>query len=411
MTPDVAIVGAGPAGAWAAYCLARAGARVTLFDPSHPREKPCGGGLTGRALALVADVLPALGLRAVVVSRARFEAAPDRPDSVPPAVDLALPANGLTPASGLVVVSRADFDRTLLEAAIEAGARLIPERIVALAVTASGVELRTTEGRYAAGWLLGADGANSLARRRLASPFRRSQLSIATGFYAHGVTGTAIGIACVGDPPGYIWSFPRPDHLAIGMGADATAGWTASALRERIRAWLARTGAAAGARLEAYSWPIPSLAPDDLDGERPAGPRWMLLGDAAGLADPLTREGLYYALLSGEWAAEALTEDATHAPRRYEHRLREEVYPELRRAAQTKAGFFRPAFTELLVEALDRSEEIRDVMVNLIVGRQPYRGLRRRLLQTLELGFAWRLLRLTLATRGARWSSLVSDNS
>src|SRR5215831_17685009 len=53
----VAIVGAGPAGAWAAYQLARRGARVTIFDHSHPREKPCGGGVTGRALALVAGAL------------------------------------------------------------------------------------------------------------------------------------------------------------------------------------------------------------------------------------------------------------------------------------------------------------------------------------------------------------------
>ena len=55
---DLAIVGAGPAGAWLAFRLAQAGARVAVFDPSHPREKPCGGGLTGRALSLVA---PALG--------------------------------------------------------------------------------------------------------------------------------------------------------------------------------------------------------------------------------------------------------------------------------------------------------------------------------------------------------------
>ena len=53
----VAIVGAGPAGAWAAYLLAQRGARVSLIDPSHPREKPCGGGVTGRALALVGSAL------------------------------------------------------------------------------------------------------------------------------------------------------------------------------------------------------------------------------------------------------------------------------------------------------------------------------------------------------------------
>src|SRR5438445_7399040 len=69
---DVAIVGAGPAGAWAAYSLARRGARVTLFDPSHPREKPCGGGVTGRALALVAHAIDNLAVPRCVIRSARF---------------------------------------------------------------------------------------------------------------------------------------------------------------------------------------------------------------------------------------------------------------------------------------------------------------------------------------------------
>ena len=69
---DVAVVGAGPAGAWAAYTLARRGARVTVFDPSHPREKPCGGGVTGRALALVADALREHMLPRRVIRSARF---------------------------------------------------------------------------------------------------------------------------------------------------------------------------------------------------------------------------------------------------------------------------------------------------------------------------------------------------
>ena len=69
---DIAIVGAGPAGAWAAYTLARRGARVTIFDPSHPREKPCGGGVTARALTLVADALAETSLPASIIRRARF---------------------------------------------------------------------------------------------------------------------------------------------------------------------------------------------------------------------------------------------------------------------------------------------------------------------------------------------------
>ena len=72
MKIDIAIVGAGPAGSWAAYNLARHGARVTIFDPSHPREKPCGGGVTGRALALVADQIDEAAFPRTAIRSARF---------------------------------------------------------------------------------------------------------------------------------------------------------------------------------------------------------------------------------------------------------------------------------------------------------------------------------------------------
>jgi geranylgeranyl reductase family protein len=393
---DVAIVGAGPAGAWAAYRLARAGARVTVFDGSHPREKPCGGGITGRTLALIEEIRPDDAFRAVPVARASFAAAPAQRDAPADAVEFPLFARRASPDRTLVVASRAAFDGALLEAAVRAGARHVERRAVDVAVRPDGVEVRTADGTHAAGWLLGADGANSLVRRRLARPFTRAQLSIATGFFARGVTADDIAIACVADPPGYIWSFPRPDHLAVGIGTPADRGVTATALRGQVAAWLRRTGLAAGARLEAYAWPIPSLPATDLVGERPAGPRWMLLGDAAGLVDPLTREGIYFALLSGQWAADALAGDKTGAAERYLGRVRNELFPELARAARARDAFFRPAFTHLMVEALHRSAAIREVMVDLIAGRQPYRGLRRRLLRTFEWGLAARLLGLAL---------------
>src|SRR5438105_2711232 len=88
----------------------------------------------------------------------------------------------------------------------------------------------------------GARVANSLVRRRVALRFRRDELSIATGFYAHGATSREIVVELTGDPPGYIWSFPRPDHLAIGICAQADAGVGAAALRARTRAWIDRTG-------------------------------------------------------------------------------------------------------------------------------------------------------------------------
>src|SRR5687767_2855891 len=117
----IAIVGAGPAGALAAVRLARAGASVAVFDPSHPREKPCGGGVTGRALALVTDVIDIRSLSPVVIKSAHVE----RASATPATVDVPLIDRGATPDSSLLVLSRATFDRAILDAAVSAGAQLI----------------------------------------------------------------------------------------------------------------------------------------------------------------------------------------------------------------------------------------------------------------------------------------------
>src|SRR5262249_39096336 len=127
-------------------------------------------------------------------------------------------------ADTLVVASRAAFDGALLQAALEAGARLCASRVVDIAIAAHDVRVETRDGTHRADIVVGADGANSLVRRRATAPFRREQLSIATGFFARGVTSDEVVLEITGDPPGYLWSFPRPDHLAIGVCGQADAG-------------------------------------------------------------------------------------------------------------------------------------------------------------------------------------------
>ena len=397
MPIDVAIVGAGPAGARAAYVLARRGARVTMFDGSHPREKPCGGGVTGRALALVADAVDSGAFPRTVIRSARFThlrgsaasaaqagATPGRPESMEAVVPLQ--------ADALVVASRAAFDAALLAAAERAGATLVRVRVSDVSADSGGGVLLTAAdgGRHRASFVIGADGANSLVRRRLATPFRRDQLSIATGFFAHGVCSDEIVLELTPEPPGYIWSFPRPGHLAVGICAQADAGIGASALRDRTRDWMARTRIAEGAALEPYSWPIPSLSARDYDALALTGPGWALAGDAAGLVDPITREGIFFAVASGEWIADALSGGDPAAA--YTARVRDEAIAELARAARLKAGFFRPAFTGLMMRALMESAAVRAVMADLVAGTQSYKTLKWRLLKTLELGLAWRAL-------------------
>jgi geranylgeranyl reductase family protein len=402
---DVAIVGGGPAGAFAAYLLAKRGAHVRVFDPSHPREKPCGGGVTGRALALVSPLLAELP-QGVAVDSARFE------DATARAAAVALEAHGFTTDSSLIVTARRAFDRALLDGAIAAGAIHDASRVRDVSISSSNsigstrsigpaassgagtVTIATTTGEWHARHVIGADGANSLVRRRLGRAFERRQLSIATGFFAHGTTSREIVIRFVPQPQGYIWSFPRADHLAIGICAQADESQPGP-LRDIVSTWITESRIAPDSSLEPYSWPIPSLGAADFAHERPAGNGWMLIGDAAGLVDPITREGIFFALRSAQLAADAL-EDGRDPAARYHEALRDDIYPELSRAARVKGNFFGGPFTRLLIDALQRSEPVRAIMRDLVAGTQPYRTLRKRLIGTFEVGLAWELLRLQI---------------
>jgi geranylgeranyl reductase family protein len=384
VTYDVAVVGAGPAGAWTATLLARRGARVVLVDPTHPREKPCGGGVTARAMALVADAMALRQLASVRIRTARFV---DAHGSDAAHVDLD------DRADALLVASRRDFDGLLYAAAADAGADTLASRVTRLVVDNAGVAIETARGpRVRASFVVGADGANSLVRRTMSTSFRRDQLSIATGFFAHGVTSDAIVLEIVDDPPGYIWSFPRPDHLAIGVCAQADTGVTAEGLRVLVRRWIDRTAVATRADLRPYSWPIPSLGSRDFVSLELAGPTWLTVGDAAGLVDPITREGIFFALQSAVFAADALSSSDPARARLFTERVRQEIGLELARAARYKAGFFRPHFTRLMMDALRSSHGVRAVMADLVAGVQGYAELKWRLAKTLEVGLAWRLV-------------------
>ena len=399
MRYDVAIIGAGPAGAWCACRLAMAGARVALIDGSHPREKPCGGGVTARALALVGDHASAAVNQGVAIDSARFSY---RGRNV--GVPLADPGRPLR----LGVFPRRDFDARLVSRAAAAGADLIAEHAIDATWESSGWIVRTrtpstrpstrfarsgqapTAGSARMGtvvhatWIVGADGPGSMVRKRVSRPFDRADLSIACGHFVHGVTSTRIDVAFEDAPAGYLWSFPRRDHLAVGICAQADAASVATLMPIADR-WIAEN--VNGGTLERYSWPIPSLSEAALEKERPAGNGWMLAGDAAGLVDSITREGIFFALESGAAAAASLIE-ARNSAGRYIERLRDTAYRELMLAARIKARFYRPAFMRLLITGLQRSERIRRILADLVAGEQPYATLRPRLLRTME----WKLM-------------------
>jgi flavin-dependent dehydrogenase len=359
---NVGVVGAGPGGSLLALRLAEAGARVAVFDASHPREKPCGGGITGKALRILPAGPPSDPLPARSVSSCRFE------DGEGHATLVSLD-------EPVAVASRSAFDGWLLRRAVEKGARHVSERVAAV----SPGEVRTTTGRVERfDVVVGADGATSLVRRTFASPLPKERLVMAAGFFVRGTSPMLVRFT----PPlaGYLWLFPRPDHVGVGICAPLGQVPTRE-LQERLRREIARDFPALGdpdAEPYAHTIPFPSADPRSI--LEIAGPGWALVGDAAALCDPITGEGIFYALRSAALLAETLLADGSTA--RYPERALEDFGRDLLKAAALHARFYSPGFAQRMIRYSARSSGVRRVLGDLVLGEQGYVGLKRRLLRT-----------------------------
>jgi geranylgeranyl reductase family protein len=293
---DVLVVGAGPAGSATAIHLARGGARVLLADKARfPRDKPCGGGLTGRALRRIpVDPEP-------VVERDidRFELRLRYGRSFAREHDRPL----------IRMTQRRLLDAFLVEHAAAAGAVVrLGAPVASIALRSDGVTARVGRDPVEAGVLVGADGANGVVARAA---------DLGEGI-VHGVAleGNAplealavaeldrtavIELATL--PGGYGWVFPKGDHANLGVG-----GWGSEG--PRLRGHLAELARRHGLTLDRLTGVRGHRLPMRRLGARPATGRALLVGDAAGLVDPLSGDGMYEAFTSAELAASAILRDA-----------------------------------------------------------------------------------------------------
>jgi geranylgeranyl reductase family protein len=290
---DAIVVGAGPAGSTAAFRLSRAGARVLLLDRERfPRDKPCGGGLTYRAVRqLPVSVAPVvedtvrrfeLGLR----YGRRFERRSEEPL--------------------ILMTQRRRLDAHLAEQAAAAGADFRDGvRATALELEEGGAMVRCNGSSASAPVVIGADGVNGLTVRSLGLAGQRSHGVALEGNVLHvhareDYRGRAV-VELGTVPGGYAWVFPKGDHVNVGVGGWETEG-------PRLRAHLERACVEYGLPAERLESVRGYRLPMRRAGDAIRSGRALLVGDAAGLVDPLSGDGIYEALVSGRVAAESALE-------------------------------------------------------------------------------------------------------
>ncbi len=368
----VAVLGGGPAGAHAAECLAKAGIRTTLIDEKLAWEKPCGGGITYKAY----EKYPFL-----------------RDNKVPKKFvhQTWLGADGAGRVQmhlnqPLIIYSRLDLNQMLLNRAGEAGAQLEQTRVLSLDRRQSGWTIRTRHGAIETDFCIVATGARN-PLRTVGTAWKPADTMLALGYYVPS-NQVHIDIQFLKDLEGYIWVFPRSGHLSVGICGK---GESAQHLRSRLERYMEQNGIPIkDSRF--YAHMLPSLEKQSWRDNRVAGEGWLAVGDSAGFVDPITGEGLYYAIRSGDLAAQTILDESSAPaakPDAYRSSVDRDFARDLYLGSLIARNVYRGRFLfdtvpARMIHFIRRSPRFRGLMQDLFAGTQDYETLRDRLFRNLN---------------------------
>jgi len=361
------IVGGGPSGAMCGEQLALAGNAVHIYDEHLAWEKPCGGGLTYKATQCFPFLLDNPHPKRLIHSVELISAENQRAK-----LDLQHP---------IVIYSRTVLNGLLLDRAQAAGCQIHHSRVQGVDTTGD-KPMYSVDGQWCrADFLVVAAGARNqfLPGTR---PLSRDELEMTQGYFVP-QTSEEIIIKFLPDFEGYIWSFPRADHLSLGI-CGSMASHTSNELRSHLREFAAAEQIdTENARF--YSHVLPSPKERTLSDRAVVGRAWALCGDAAAWVDPLTGEGLFYAMRSGEILGRSIAEGC---PEKYPARVRASFSLELEFAARIVRRFYRGSFlgtavTTRMVQFLQRNAVFRQLLSDLFCGTQDYTTLKQRVLNHL----------------------------
>jgi geranylgeranyl reductase family protein len=360
---DVTIVGAGPAGATLAYELAKMGIEASLLEKEKlPRHKCCAGAVTGKAARLLdIDI---------------SEVAEDVVHEVSFTFNLGSPYLGRSNRPLIYTVMRDVFDNFLVKKAQQLGAVLMDgQKVTKVQVSGDWVEISTADNVFRSRLVVGADGAYSVVARELGMGRSieylmgiESEIAVPDEELANWKSRAQIDLGCI--PGGYAWVFPKRNHLSVGIGSHAS---KARDLRAQYQKFLNSLNIGSYAIASSGSHLIPTCTKGKLVWQDKA----LLLGDAAGLADPLTGEGIYYAILSAQLAAPAIIDSLAHGNVKledYQEAVDKKIMSELRIARVLSRFFVR--FPRLAFGMFNQSDAVWSAVCNLMLGEIDYDAIR-----------------------------------
>ena len=363
---DVIVVGMGPAGAVSAAGLGHAGLSVLGLEwKALPRYKVCGGGLSARIDPLLdrayRDTIEA------TIHTVRFQFAGTMPFEVTSADPIAY------------MVMRDRFDAALVRSAQACGVEVREnERVMAITEDPEGISVKTGGGSYRGRILVGADGANSLVRRSL---FLTGRLPFMTGIEgeahlppspsAFDLRSIVLDIGVL--KGGYAWIFPKNENLSVGVAEFQEGGMRAKSGYQRF---VEEEPSLAGlSHPSGRGHPVPIYLGARSENARLATGRALLVGDAAHLVDPLFGEGIYYAVLSGRLAVEAITNYLRGESldlSSYAVRIAREIYPEFRVAA--RIAWLLYTFPRVVHRIARRRPEVLRQFYDVLKGVETYQS-------------------------------------
>jgi flavin-dependent dehydrogenase len=285
----------------------------------------------------------------------------------------------------LLIYSRMDLNGMLLRRAESAGAEIEKERVLGLDRADKGWRIRTKSGRIDADYCVIATGARN-ALRDVGTQYTAQDTMYALGYWVP-TDRAHIDIQFLPNLEGYIWVFPRAGHLSVGICGK---GESAQQLRVRLERYMDEQGLS---RKDAkfYGHMLPALERGSWRNNRMAGDGWIAVGDAGGLVDPITGEGLYYAIRSGDLASQVLLGDNEWERKAelYRQAITRDFGLDLTYGAGLAkrlfcGALFFGAVPSRMIDFMRRSPKFCEIIQDLFAGTQPYLELKNRLLRNVN---------------------------